>query len=64
VGYGLRAAAIRTWGAGSAVPVGTYVGIEGAMTMAQFGLRLGVYRGTESESRAGWRIFGGAGWGF
>jgi hypothetical protein len=64
VGYGVRAAAIRTWGTSSAVPIGTYVGVEGAMTVAQFGLRLGVYRGAESDSPSGWRIFGGAGWGF
>ena len=66
VGYGVRAAAVRTWGASTLDPHGaTYVGVEGAMVIAQFGLRMGVFRRTEPVvGEKDWRIFGGAGWGF
>ena len=64
VGYGVRAAVVSTWGA--ADPGGAaFLGVEGAMTIAQFGLRLGVFHRLEPVSGQGdWRVFGGAGWGF
>jgi len=66
VGYGVRAAVVRTWGTGAADPGGAaFLGVEGAMTIAQFGLRLGVFHRLEPVSGQGdWRVFGGAGWGF
>jgi hypothetical protein len=66
VGYGVRAAAVRTWGASTLDPHGaTYLGVEGAMVIAQFGLRIGVFRRTEPVvGEKDWRIFGGVGWGF
>lgn len=66
VGYGLRAALVRTWGTSTLEPEGaTFLGVEGAMTVAQFGLRLGVFHGIGgSPDRVGWRVFGGMGWGF
>jgi hypothetical protein len=66
VGYGVRAAAVRTWGASTLDPHGeTYVGVEGGMVIAQFGLRLGVFRRAEPiVGEKDWRVFAGAGWGF
>jgi len=66
VGYGLRAALVRTWGSSTLEPQGaTFLGVEAAMTVAQFGLRLGVFHDIGGSPEAvGWRIFGGAGWGF
>lgn len=66
IGYGVRAAMVRTWGLSTLDPSGaTFLGIEGAMTVAQFGVRLGVFHRVESVSGQGdWRVFGGAGWGF
>ena len=66
VGYGVRAAVVRTWGANALENRGaTFLGVEGAMTIAQFGLRLGVFHGVEPASGQGdWRAFGGLGWGF
>jgi hypothetical protein len=65
VGYGVRAAVVRTWGMSTLDPTGaTFLGVEGAMTIAQFGLRLGVFRQVEGVSNQDWRVFGGAGWGF
>jgi hypothetical protein len=66
VGYGVRAAVVRTWGASTLDPEGaTFFGVEGAMTVAQFGLRLGVFHRAEPVSgQSDWRLFGGAGWGF
>jgi hypothetical protein len=66
VGYGVRAAVVRTWGLSTLDPAGaTFMGVEGAMTVAQFGVRLGVFHQIESaRGQADWRIFGGAGWGF
>jgi hypothetical protein len=66
VGYGVRAAVVRTWGLSTLDPSGaTFLGVEGAMTVAQFGLKLGVFHRVEPVSGQGdWRIFGGAGWGF
>ena len=66
VGYGVRAALVRTWGISTLDPDGaTFVGIEGAMTVAQFGMRLGLFRRVEPVAgQYDWRVFGGAGWGF
>ena len=66
VGYGVRAAVVRTWGMSTLDPGGaTFAGVEGAMTVAQFAVKLGVFRRVESSLGQGdWRVFGGAGWGF
>jgi hypothetical protein len=66
VGYGVRAAAVRTWGASTLDPHGeTYVGVEGAVVIAQFGLRAGVFRRADPVvGEKDWRVFCGAGWGF
>ena len=66
VGYGVRAAVVRTWGASEPAYGGaTFLGVEGAMTIAQFGLRLGVFHQVASASgEDDWHIFGGLGWGF
>jgi hypothetical protein len=66
IGYGVRAAAVRTWGASTLDPQGaTYLGIEGAGVVAQFGIRLGVFRRVETvPGKKDWRVFGGAGWSF
>lgn len=66
VGYGLRAALVRTWGSSTLAPQGaTFLGVEAAVTVAQFGLRLGLFHDVGgSPEGVGWRIFGGVGWGF
>ena len=66
VGYGVRAAAVRTWGASTLDPSGaTFLGAEAAATIAQFGIRLGVFRRVEEVyGKKDWRVFGGAGWSF
>jgi hypothetical protein len=66
LGYGVRAAVMRTWGTSTLDPDGaTFVGIEGAMTVAQFGMRLGLFRRAEPVAgQKDWQVFGGAGWGF
>jgi hypothetical protein len=66
VGYGVRAAVVRTWGISTLDPEGaTFAGIEGAMSVAQFGMKLGLFRRLEPVAgQNDWRIFGGAGWGF
>jgi len=66
VGYGLRAALVRTWGSSTLEPQGaTFLGVEAAVTVAQFGLRLGVFHDVGGPPEGvGWRVFGGAGWGF
>jgi hypothetical protein len=66
VGYGVRAAVVRTWGMSTLDPGGaTFAGVEGAMTVAQFGVKLGIFRRVEPAPGQGdWRVFGGAGWGF
>src|SRR5262245_43367181 len=66
MGYGVRAAAVRTWGESTLDPHGaTFVGVEAGLVVAQFGLRIGVFRRTELVAGdEDWRIFGGAGWGF
>ena len=66
IGYGVRAAMVRTWGASTLAPDGdTFLGVEGAMVVAQFGFRLGVFRRVETvHGEKDWRVFGGAGWGF
>jgi hypothetical protein len=65
VGYGVRAALLRTWGSSNLTSGETYWGVEGAFTIAQFGLTLGAFLPTApSDGPTSWRIFGGAGWGF
>jgi len=66
VGYGVRAAVVRTWGLSTLDPGGaTFLGVEGAVTIAQFGLKLGVFHRVAPVSGQGdWEVFGGAGWGF
>jgi hypothetical protein len=66
VGYGVRAAVLRTWGLSTLDSSGeTFLGVEGAMTIAQFGMRLGVFHRVETvPGQSDWRVFGGAGWGF
>ncbi len=66
VGYGMRAAVVRTWGLSTLDPEGaTFAGVEGALTIAQFGIKLGVFHRIESaRGQPDWRVFGGAGWGF
>jgi len=66
IGYGVRAAFVRTWGASTLDPQGeTYLGVEGALVLAQFGLRLGVFRRADPVvGEKDWRVFGGMGWGF
>ena len=66
VGYGVRASVVRTWGLSTLDPGGaTFLGVEGAMTVAQFGIRLGVFHRVEpAAGQADWQVFGGAGWGF
>jgi hypothetical protein len=66
VGYGVRAAILRSWGLSTLEPDGAaFAGVEGAMSIAQFGMRLGLFREIGSGAGQGeWRVFGGAGWGF
>jgi len=66
IGYGVRAAFVRTWGASTLDPHGeNYVGVESGLVIAQFGLRLGVFRRAEPiVGEKDWRVFGGMGWGF
>ena len=66
VGYGVRAALVRTWGASTPYPAGTtFLGVEAAATVAQFGVRLGLFRQVEqTHGQKDWRLFGGAGWSF
>ena len=66
VGYGVRAALLRTWGESSLTPEGrTYWGVEGAFTLSQFNVMIGVFRPVSpSDDLRSWHVFGGAGWGF
>jgi hypothetical protein len=66
IGYGIRAALVRTWGMSNLYPHGvTFWGLEGAFTVSQLSLTLGVFRPTSPlDDGHSWRIFGGAGWGF
>ncbi len=66
VGYGVRLATVRTWGRSNIEPEGaTFLGVEGAGAIAQFGFRLGLFHQVESGAHASnWRVFGGLGWGF
>lgn len=66
VGYGVRAALLRTWGTSELDPDGrTYWGVEGAFTISQFSLTVGVFRPTiPDDATRSWRLFGGVGWGF
>ncbi len=66
VGYGVRAALLRTWGTSNLAPRGeTFWGLEGAFTIGQFSLTIGTFRPTApTDGERSWRVFGGAGWGF
>jgi len=66
VGWGARAAFVRTWGLSELEPQGaSFVGAEAAVTIAQFNLVVGLFHELGSEpSGRGVRVFGGAGWGF
>jgi len=66
VGYGVRAVALRTWGSSTLDPEGsTFLGAEGAFTIAQFGVTLGAFRRLDpSPGDRSWRVMGGIGWGF
>jgi len=66
VGWGARAAYLRTWrGAWDAPEGADYAGVEAAATAAQFALTFGVYRHVGAGApEADWRVFFGAGWGF
>src|SRR5262245_64064628 len=58
IGYGVRAAVVRTWGLSTLDPDGaTFLGVEGALTVAQFGEKLGVFHGVPSVSGDGvWSV--------
>lgn len=66
MGYGVRASLLRTWGSSTLDPAGaTFLGVQGAFTVTQFSVTMGVYRRVTSvEGENGWRVFGGIGWGF
>lgn len=66
IGYGVRAAVLRTWGDSPIDPHGgTFLGVEGEGAVAQFGVRLGVFRRVDPVyGERDWRVFGGAGWSF
>lgn len=66
VGWGARAAFLRTWGSATLHPEGaSYLGVETAATIAQFGLTFGAFRRLGPDRPgADWRVFGSVGWGF
>jgi hypothetical protein len=66
VGFGLRAAVLRTWGDASVDPVRqTFLGAEGDFTIAQVNFRLGLFHSITSANETDrWLISGGIGWGF
>ena len=66
MGWGVRAAMVRTWGSSTLDPEGaTFAGVEGAFTIAQVGITLGFFRRFESiPGESDWKVFGGMGWGF
>jgi hypothetical protein len=66
VGWGARAAYLRTWRGSELEPGGAnFLGAEAGVTIAQFNLVVGVFHilGPERPGQD-WRVFGGAGWGF
>jgi hypothetical protein len=66
VGYGIRAAYVRTWGTSNLSPEGDdFVGVESAWTIAQFSMTLGVFRRVPaSDPGDRTKVFAGLGWGF
>jgi hypothetical protein len=66
VGWGARAAYLRTWRGSELDPGGaSFLGGEAGVTIAQFSLVVGLFHPVGPDpSQGGWRVFGGAGWGF
>jgi hypothetical protein len=67
IGYGVRAALLRRWNDDDlALPEAkTYWGVEGAFTITQFSMTLGIYRPVHpADGLSSLRVFGGIGWGF
>jgi len=66
LGYGLRAALLRTWGeAPFDPPTRDFAGVELAFSVGQVSFTLGCFRQiSEGAGEGGWRWTGGMGWGF
>ena len=66
VGYGLRAAYVRTWGESNVSPEGDdFVGLQSAWTIAQFNVTFGVFRRVPAaDPGQDTHVFAGLGWGF
>jgi hypothetical protein len=66
IGWGVKAAFLRTWGNDSLQPESqSFLGIEGRFTVTRINLRLGVFRSLSSdEVNKPWMVTGGIGWGF
>ena len=65
-GWGVRAAALRTWGKSAFDPPGqTFLGVEGDLTLTSANLSLGVFRGVDRDDEdREWIGMVGLGWGF
>ncbi len=65
MGYGWKAAWLRTWGDADLSPTGQdLVGLEGEFTVIQVHFSLGLFRALDGDARNRWSIAGGIGWGF
>jgi hypothetical protein len=66
LGYGLKAALMRTWGDSSLSPPDqTLLGIEGNFTVIRINFSLALFRPVGSDDPADpWVVGGGLGWGF
>lgn len=65
VGYGFKAALLRTWGdANLSPPDQTFLGVESAVTIININFSLAGFRHVGSGAGDDWRIAGGIGWGF
>ena len=66
VGYGIRAAYVRTWGSSNLSPEGDdFVGVQSGWTIAQFSVTFGVFRRVPaSDPGDRTKVFAGLGWGF
>ncbi len=66
VGWGIRAAVLRTWGNSGLTPEEqTLAGIEGQFSVARVGFSLGVmYRLSPDHERSRYLVTAGIGWGF
>ncbi len=65
LGYGLRAALMRSYAPSSLVPpVATYGGVEGSFSIAHVSFTLGCLRRLDSGEGGHWLWTGGIGWGF